>query len=86
MYGEVRKMREEKMASEKKITTIFNQLKTDFSKDWLLSLELYELALQYHFSVHSEILLYLLKLKENTAHKNLIENGLNLLKANQPKV
>ncbi len=78
LYEEVRKMREDKSSTNKKITELFNQLKTQFQLDWLLSLELYELALQEHFSIQSAILERLEELKCNKSYTKLIENGLIL--------
>ena len=78
LYAEVRKIREEKIATEEKITEIFNQLKINFSSDWLLNLELYELALQNNFSIQNKILNQLEKLKCNKSYTKLIENGLVL--------
>jgi phenylalanine-4-hydroxylase len=85
LYDVVRKMREEKLVSEEKIITIFNQLKTKFSKDWLLNLEIYEVALHNNFPIQKEVLLHLFELQENTEYENLIQNGLNLLKINANK-
>ena len=73
-------MREANNISEKNIIIILEELKKDFSDDWLLSLELYEVALQYHFTVQKEILKHLLILQKNEKYYNLIQNGLNLLK------
>ena len=78
LYDEVRVIREEKTFSEKKITEIFNQLKTDFESDWLLLLELYELALQNNYDIKSSILIRLNELKCNKGYTKLIENGLVL--------
>jgi phenylalanine-4-hydroxylase len=71
-------MREENSVTEEKVMQIFNQLKMNFSKDWLLFLELYELALKNNFSVKSAILSILKDLKSNESYTKLIENGLNL--------
>ncbi|MHB0754410.1 aromatic amino acid hydroxylase [Polaribacter sp. M15] len=79
LYAEVRKMREENSSTEKKVAAIFYQLKTTFAKDWLLLLEIYELALKNNFSLQKEILEVLNDLKSNKSYTNLIENGLNLL-------
>ena len=68
--------------TEEKITALFNQLKTKFSKDWLLNLEIYELALQNNFSIQKEILTHLLNLQKNIEFRKLIKNGLDLLKIN----
>ncbi|ARV07531.1 phenylalanine 4-monooxygenase [Polaribacter sp. SA4-10] len=78
LYAEVRRIREENIATEEKIIAIFNQLKINFSSDWLLNLELYELALQNNFSIQNEILKQLEKLKCNKSYTKLIENGLVL--------
>ena len=75
----MRKLREKNLSTEEKITEIFNQLKIKFPLDWLLNLEIYELALQHNFSNKEEILLHLQKLQENSKFKKLITNGLNLL-------
>ncbi|MFK8061050.1 MAG: aromatic amino acid hydroxylase [Polaribacter sp.] len=83
LYAEVRKMREEEKITSKKITEIFNELKTNFHTDWLLLLELYELALQHNFSIKSDILSRLEKLKSNKNFTKLIENGLVLCHQNK---
>jgi phenylalanine-4-hydroxylase len=79
LYEEVRTIRATTEASEEKITSLFHRLKKDFSDDWLLSLELYEVALQYDFLIQKEIHTYLLVLQKNEKNSKLIENGLNLL-------
>ena len=71
---------------EEDITTIFKRLKKEFPADWLLSLELYEVALQQGFSIQEEIGAYLFVLQKNKAYSKLIENGLNLLNVNTSEV
>lgn len=83
LYDQVREMREGNSSSEEKITEIFNQLKIKFSKDWLLNLELYELALQQNYSIKVDIFNHLEVLQENSKYRKLIQNGLDLLKVNQ---
>ena len=78
LYAEVRKMREDNTVTEAKIATIYNQLKSDFRKDWLLQLELYELALHKNYEIKNAILETLQNLKSNKSYTSLIENGLNL--------
>ena len=78
LYTQVKEMREANLATELKIATIFNQLKKDFSQDWLLFLEIYELASHNNFAIQTEILTVLNDLKSNKSYTNLIENGLNL--------
>jgi len=78
LYNEVLQMRELNTSTEIKIIKIFNHLKSDFPEDWLLFLEIYELALEHNFSIQTEILKVLNDLKSNKSYTNLIENGLNL--------
>ena len=80
LYAEVKNMREENTSTNKKITEIFNQLKTQFQLDWLLILELYELALQNNYMIKSSVLEKLEQLKSNKSFTRLIENGLVLCK------
>jgi len=79
LYEVVRYLRENKLATEDNITQIFTTVKKDFAKDWLLLLELYELAKKHNFSFQSDILNHLEDLKKNKELKKLITNGLNLL-------
>ena len=80
LYGQVREMREANAVLETKLTEIFNQLKIKFSSDWLLSLEIYELALQYNYSMKFEVLKHIFELQKNSSFRKLIQNGLDLLK------
>lgn len=86
LYTKVREMRSTNSVSEEEVLEIFTQVKKDFSKDWLLNLELYEVALQHQFTVQEQIHSYLLVLQENEAYRKLIENGLSLLKGTQASV
>jgi phenylalanine-4-hydroxylase len=78
LYSEVREMREKETVTEEKIATIFNQLKSDFASDWLLFLELYELAVKNDYSIKLPILDILNNLKSNKSYTKLLENGLDL--------
>ena len=79
MYADVRNMRENNIVSEEKISAIFKKVQSNFSNDWLLPLELYELALQNNFSIQQDILNHLDDLKKNENFTGLIKNGLRLL-------
>lgn len=79
LYDSVREMRENGTVSEVKIKDIFEQLESQFKNDWLLPLELLELAFDKEYSIKSSIKEYLEKLKSNKSYKTLIENGLFLL-------
>ncbi|CAM1360009.1 Phenylalanine 4-monooxygenase [Tenacibaculum soleae] len=79
LYEEVRKMRDINEVSENKLDDIFKKLKNNFNEDWLLSLELYELALKNNFTMQTALKEHLENLKSNKSYKKLIENGLHLL-------
>lgn len=78
LYEKVKTMRDEKTSTEIKITAIFNQLKSQFQSDWLLNLELYELALQNNYFIKDTILEKLIELKQYDRYTKLIQNGLVL--------
>ncbi|MEE9407309.1 MAG: aromatic amino acid hydroxylase [Polaribacter sp.] len=78
LYEKVRAFREKNQTSEIEITAIFNQLKNEFPQDWLLLLELYEIAIKNSFLIKNSILKSLEDLKSNKSYTKLIENGLNL--------
>jgi phenylalanine-4-hydroxylase len=80
LYDQVKQMRATNSATEEKVTEIFNQLKTNFSDDWLLNLEIYEVALQNNYALKVAILERLEELKCNKSYTKLIENGLVLYK------
>ena len=79
LYEQVRNKRVANTITEKEISVILETLKNDFKEDWLLSLELYELALTNNYSVKNELKTYLEELKSNNSYRTLIENGLHLL-------
>ncbi|SED18463.1 phenylalanine-4-hydroxylase [Tenacibaculum sp. MAR_2009_124] len=79
LYERVRDMRENNTVSESKVQTIFNRLKSEYKNDWLLPLELLELALEKDYTIKIELSAYLEILKSNKSYQTLIENGLNLL-------
>ena len=83
LYSETRLMRESDTVSEKKITTIFKHVKTLYKYDWLLPLELLEIAIAKGYSIKTELTAYLETLKNNKSYKMLIENGLHLLENDQ---
>ena len=83
LYKEVREFREEKTGSEKKIQSVFEVLSLEYPKDWLLPLELFELAMQNNYQIQDEILHHLTQLQSNKDYQELIKNGLNLLRENE---
>jgi len=83
LYKKVRNIRILKTEDTKKLQHIFETLKNNHPKDWLLPIEIYELVAHSGSTFSEEILKYLLLLKEQrpkTAH--LIEGGLGLIENN----
>jgi phenylalanine-4-hydroxylase len=83
LYKEVREIREEETGTEKMVVSIFEILKNEFPKDWLLSLELYETSLKNDYKIQKDILEHLIDLENNKEYSKLIKNGLNLLQVNE---
>ncbi len=78
LYSKVGEIRTTKKVSEKEIESIYNDLLNNYKNDWLLLLELYELAIAYNLSIQKNILNSLEILKSNNSYTKLIENGLAL--------
>jgi phenylalanine-4-hydroxylase len=83
LYTEVRNYRESDSITSEEILRIFNQLKSKFNQDWLLPLELYELAVAKELDVQDDLLSYLEALKEHKAFEKLIENGLEIIRKSE---
>ncbi|TCI93661.1 aromatic amino acid hydroxylase [Tenacibaculum sp. M341] len=84
LYTEVREIREKNEVSEDKVTLVFNRVKTSFNNDWLLALELYELAVINDYEIKNEIKIYLEGLQaSNKDFESLIDSGLSLLNDKQ---
>ena len=86
LYDEVRQLRESNNATEDSLSKIFSKLRSTFYNDWLLVLELYELALSFNFAIQFELIEYLETLQENSEYQQLISNGLQLLNVKKEQV
>jgi len=86
LYTEVRNYRESNEIKPEDLLRIFHRLTSDFAQDWLLPLELYELAVQQELDVQDELLSYLEVLKENKAYAKLIENGLQIIRESSQQI
>lgn len=83
LYGEVRSLRENNTVTESEVERIFTAVSTNFKNDWLLPLELFELAVKYSYQSQKEIILkHLESLKCNKSYTTLIEKGLALCNEN----
>ena len=86
LYDEVRQLRESNATTEDSLSKIFSKLRSTFYNDWLLVLELYELALSFNFAIQFELIEYLERLQENSEYQQLISNGLQLLNVKKEQV
>ena len=78
LYANVRQLRTENTASDQSLEDIFAKLRADHSSDWLLSLELLELAKSAELQTQlTEYLLALASQHPKVAH--LIKEGIELL-------
>jgi phenylalanine-4-hydroxylase len=79
LYAEICGMRENEVVTEKGLAQIFDVLKSEYPNDWLLTLEMYELAEAMHFELKYTLLERLNELKKQEELAKLIENGLVLI-------
>jgi phenylalanine-4-hydroxylase len=79
MYQEIAEMRKNGDVDFLRLALIFEKLKANFNSDWLLPLEMYELVYQSDMEIETEILAYLMQLKKNKKHEQLIAHGIGLI-------
>ena len=79
LYKKVRDLREDDLINEDQLKEIFKVLQKNYKNDWLLTLELYELAFQKDFVSQKVFLKHLQILKENDMFTKLISDGLELI-------
>ena len=83
VYTQVRDLRNSGKINSETIREIFKKLKSDFPNDWLLSLELYEMAYAENLGIQDDLHAYLINLKENKAFIKLIDNGLEIIRKSE---
>lgn len=80
LYLQVRSYRNENSQNEEYLSGVFQILKNKYPKDWLLSLEIYELVSENNSEFSKKVLDYLNDLQDrNTKIAHLIKTGLQLL-------
>ncbi|MCR9131855.1 MAG: aromatic amino acid hydroxylase [bacterium] len=84
LYAEVREMRHNQSPDGLRIGEILTILKNDYPKDWLLALELYELADKNDLEIAVELRTYLTQLKSDEKYTKLIDNGIRLIEESTP--
>jgi len=82
LYKKVRGFRENQQLDLLKLTTIFEQIETEYPNEWLLLLEIYELIYDSESILKTKIASALEGLKSNKKYSKLITDGLRLIKIN----
>jgi len=82
LYGFVAAMRKKETIVIEELASILVLLKSNCSKDWLLTLEIYELVYNSNTAVESDALNYLMQFKEIEKYRKLVENGIELIEKN----
>jgi phenylalanine-4-hydroxylase len=77
LYKAVKDIRDNEYSSDK-LQAIWQEAKQKFPQEWLLALEILELANKHNEDIKKEVLGHLEILKSKKEFKNLIENGLKL--------
>ncbi len=80
LYGEVRRMREEGKFDANRLSEILEQLISEYPKEWLLPLEIYELAVRFpeNTALSSRVGKHLEELARNKKTGHLIKDGLRM--------
>jgi len=79
LYKEVRRIRDDKGLKNENLERIFNTLKSEFSNDWLLPLEIAELIYNEKSKLKTEVIYHLETLAKNKEIGHLIKDGLKML-------
>lgn len=79
LYDIVAKIRKKNSIKTEELISILDMLKSNFSTDWLLPLEIYELVYHSNTKVEADALKYLMQLKKIEKYNKLIDNGLKLI-------
>lgn len=79
MYGEISEMRENNKIIKSVLLNILTELKENYPKDWLLSLEMYELIYEKDHELEQEIHDHLSQLKSISAYCKLVSDGMELI-------
>ena len=79
LYQEVRAMRNEDNIDVDALSDIFLKVQKDFSSEWLLVLEMYELLHQSDMDLEKDLLNHLKSLTDNVEIAHLVSRGLQLI-------
>ena len=80
LYKKVRNIRENKKSKFEDLEKIFFEIKSKYKNEWLILLEMYELTYNSKTDLSSELYENLVRLSKKAEYKELINNGLKLIK------
>ena len=80
LYKKVRNIRENKKSKFEDLEKIFFEIKSKYRNEWLILLEMYELTYNSKTDLSSELYENLVRLSKKAEYKELINNGLKLIK------
>ncbi len=80
LYFEVKNIRESGKIDIKNLDKIYNEVISNYSDEWLILLEIYEVLYTSEFALKDNVINSLMKLREDSKFTDLIDNGLKLIK------
>jgi len=79
-YGEVKNIRQSGQIELKKISSIYNNIISNYNHEWLILLEIYEILFETKSDLRDKVKKSLTELRKNDKLTDLIDNGLKLIK------
>ena len=80
LYGEVKNIRQSGQIELNKISSIYNNIISDYNHEWLILLEIYEILFETKSDLRDKVKKSLSELRKNDKFTDLIDNGLKLIK------
>ena len=80
LYGEVKNIRQSGQIELKKISSIYNNIISNYNHEWLILLEIYEILFETKSDLRDKVKKSLTELRKNDKLTDLIDNGLKLIK------
>ena len=80
LYGEVKNIRQSGQIELKKISSIYNNIISNYNHEWLILLEIYEILFETKSDLRDKVKKSLTELRKNDKFTDLIDNGLKLIK------
>ena len=80
LYFDVKKIRESGKIEINRLEIIYNEIISNYSDEWLILLEIYEILFDTKLELKENVENALLDLRKNNKFTDLIDNGLKLIK------